>query len=400
MTAPHTGFTLTPLLAVVRGSLHSFAFLAALAAVAAACGDDQEEGASSAQQDTTAAEADAPVSPGEPGLAVEPSGRRVLRAPGLEGRELTAPPPEYTHEEGLVAVPFHLAGEVYETAGAAHEVVGIVRRGTPIEVGRRLFGPGCEGGAWYEVAPFGAVCTERGFNVSAEVDDRGLWVHPPDVSGTRPFRYVKAEEGAPRFFRVPTAEEEAACEAAAAGHGTWPEVVDEPMNGVFLLAIAEEAEGETGTYYRTVANRWVRASDVEDKPLVTMRGELLDEDTQLPLAFVYFEDRPLFEVDGDGVREVGVAQKGARFPFVGEREIDGVRYVLGPDDIAVPAEGVRVVRRIDRPAERIPSDTKWIHVNLAEQTLVAYEGDRPVLATLVSSGKEGYDTPKGTFQHP
>ncbi len=378
----------------MRRFTHIFGLVALVSFVAC----DEDEAAPADETPEVTPEPDAPVSPGEPGLATEPSGRRVLRAPGLEGRELTASPQTYTHEEGLVAVPYHLAGEVYTNASDHHEVRGIVRRGTPIEVGRRLFGPGCEGGAWYEIAPFGAVCTARGFNVSSEVDDRDLWVHPPDVDTTQPFRYVKAEDGAPRFFRVPTAEEEAQCEAAAAGDGPWPEVVDEPMNGVFLLAIAEEAEGESGTYLRTVANRWVRATDVEDKPVVTMRGELLGDGAELPLAFVYFEDRPLFAVEGETAREVGVAQKHARFPFVEEREIDGVSYVLGPDGIAVPSEGVRVVRAFERPADRIPADVKWIHVDLAEQTLVAYEGDTPVLATLVSSGKEGYDTPRGTFQ--
>jgi lipoprotein-anchoring transpeptidase ErfK/SrfK len=35
---------------------------------------------------------------------------------------------------------------------------------------------------------------------------------------------------------------------------------------------------------------------------------------------------------------------------------------------------------------------------LSEQTLVAYEAGRPVYATLVSSGKEGYETPRGLFR--
>jgi lipoprotein-anchoring transpeptidase ErfK/SrfK len=37
-------------------------------------------------------------------------------------------------------------------------------------------------------------------------------------------------------------------------------------------------------------------------------------------------------------------------------------------------------------------------VDLKEQALVAYEPTGPVYATLVSSGKPGYDTDRGTFQ--
>ena len=40
---------------------------------------------------------------------------------------------------------------------------------------------------------------------------------------------------------------------------------------------------------------------------------------------------------------------------------------------------------------------KWIDVSLFEQTLAAYEGDRMVYATLLSSGLPGWDTNTGLF---
>ena len=50
-----------------------------------------------------------------------------------------------------------------------------------------------------------------------------------------------------------------------------------------------------------------------------------------------------------------------------------------------------------RPPQ-IPATDRWIHVSLATQVLVAYEGETPVFATLVSTGKEGHDSPTGVFQ--
>ena len=47
------------------------------------------------------------------------------------------------------------------------------------------------------------------------------------------------------------------------------------------------------------------------------------------------------------------------------------------------------------PAE---PNAAWIEVDLFEQTLAAYEGDRLVYATLVSTGLRGWDTPPGLFQ--
>lgn len=49
------------------------------------------------------------------------------------------------------------------------------------------------------------------------------------------------------------------------------------------------------------------------------------------------------------------------------------------------------------PPDLAPGE-KWIEVDLSEQTLIAYEGDRPVLATMVSTGKEDFDTPAGDFR--
>lgn len=52
------------------------------------------------------------------------------------------------------------------------------------------------------------------------------------------------------------------------------------------------------------------------------------------------------------------------------------------------------------PPEGVGKDEKWIEINLYEQTLMAYEGDRLVYATLVSSGLPGEDfaTETGLFR--
>lgn len=41
---------------------------------------------------------------------------------------------------------------------------------------------------------------------------------------------------------------------------------------------------------------------------------------------------------------------------------------------------------------------RWIEVNLSEQRLTAFEGDMPLVTTLIRSGKEGWRTPTGTFR--
>jgi lipoprotein-anchoring transpeptidase ErfK/SrfK len=57
------------------------------------------------------------------------------------------------------------------------------------------------------------------------------------------------------------------------------------------------------------------------------------------------------------------------------------------------------------PPKDLAAGEKWIDVNIKSQTLVAYEGDRPVFVTAVSTGKEDKDdkqkdhkTPTGTWR--
>jgi hypothetical protein len=67
---------------------------------------------------------------------------------------------------------------------------------------------------------------------------------------------------------------------------------------------------------------------------------------------------------------------------------------------------VDLVKTTPGPAPRdLAPGEKWIDVNIKTQTLVAYEGDKPVYATAVSTGKEDKDdkekdhkTPVGTYR--
>lgn len=54
--------------------------------------------------------------------------------------------------------------------------------------------------------------------------------------------------------------------------------------------------------------------------------------------------------------------------------------------------------RPETPQKMPPLAGKWIEVNLAAQRLTAYEGDWPVMSTLISSGLPRTPTPRGTFE--
>jgi hypothetical protein len=71
-------------------------------------------------------------------------------------------------------------------------------------------------------------------------------------------------------------------------------------------------------------------------------------------------------------------------------------YRIGVDQW-VHSEFVRMFVSSPRP-EGVGPDDKWVEIRLPEQTVIAYEGDRPVLATLTSTGRRGLETEPGLFQ--
>ncbi|MCS7283120.1 MAG: L,D-transpeptidase [Anaerolineae bacterium] len=72
-------------------------------------------------------------------------------------------------------------------------------------------------------------------------------------------------------------------------------------------------------------------------------------------------------------------------------------YLIGPDQW-VEQKNVSVVT-VDPPPAGVRPGERWIEVDLFEQTLAAYEGERMVYATLISSGRVGATpTPPGFYR--
>lgn len=329
---------------------------------------------------------------------------RILPGPSLDdwtpalgpSGEQPAAVPNETYP--LVAVVDSYRAPLYPRPGAAN-AIGWAHVGTWLPAAEVAEdSAGCRQGAWYRTAGGAYLCTEDGFELRDTPPAPPTPDPRPDTTRPSPFRYVKAAtREALRLSRRPTEAEAAAIDAAMQrGDRYSGDLVERRLNGTYLIAtIGKETIAGT-EYLRTVRDMYVRAQDTEPKPTPAMHGERLGDDVQLPLAFV-LDKGPLHCDRGGSLAQCGIAEKHARFPVQSTVERDGARWVQGPDGIALPEAAVRVARRTERPAD-VPADSKWIHVDLAQQTLVAYEGDRPVYATLVSSGQEGFETPTGLYQ--
>ncbi len=73
-------------------------------------------------------------------------------------------------------------------------------------------------------------------------------------------------------------------------------------------------------------------------------------------------------------------------------------YMIGPNQW-LKQTFVAKVQPAPHPKDSAEQDVegRWVAVDLYEQTLVAYDGDKPVFATLVASGLDHFDTNEGLF---
>ena len=329
---------------------------------------------------------------------------RLLRGPSLDdwspvlGPSSAAPAGIPNETYPLVAVVGSYRAPLYPKPGSSH-AIGWAHVGTWLPAAEvDDAGSGCRKGTWYQTTGGAYFCTEDDFELRDAPPAPQAPDPRPDITRPSPFQYVKAStRQALRLERRPTEAEAAAIdEAMLRGERYSGDVVERRLNGTYLIAVIDKETIGGTEYFRTTRDMYVRVQDTEPKPTPAMHGERLGGALQLPMAFV-LDKGPLHCDRGGALDQCGIAEKHARFPVRDTVEIDGAGWVLGADGVALPEAAVRIARRIDRP-DGIPADGKWVHVDLAKQTLVAYEGDEPVYVTLVSSGIKGFDTPAGLYQ--
>ncbi len=145
---------------------------------------------------------------------------------------------------------------------------------------------------------------------------------------------------------------------------------------------------------------WVNRADAEYTPASQFRGVAITDGLDYEFAFVLDMSQIAISRYPGGPRD----NESGRFLQRYEQVIiyatafddEGWRwYMIGPNEW-VKQTFVSKVQRIDRPVT-VPADERWVAVDLYEQNLVAYEGDTPVFATLISSGLPPFDTNEGIF---
>lgn len=125
---------------------------------------------------------------------------------------------------------------------------------------------------------------------------------------------------------------------------------------------------------------------------------------QIGFTLVKHASKLEYDAEKKAVKVIGNVPKQTPVPLTGATmEHKGSLYRQTTEGWWMKASDGTITDPGPKPADLGP-DEKWIDVNLSRKTLVAFEGDRPVFAMLISPGKrsknkaKNHATVKGTFR--
>jgi len=282
-------------------------------------------------------------------------------------------------------------------------------------------GPGCA--TFYPIEPLGFVCVdEKQATLSAEDPVfKTVSAYAPRLSQAAPHRYAESL-GVELQSALPFAP------TAAASWPRLPAFFHEPRRHLLpfsTVAYVEEQQHDAQAWLLSADLLWVKKEQVRLYPEITFHGVELGREWHLPLAFFRAVGARKFRRTESGKFE----RREASFALhevvqLAERvEVArGERYfqTAEGDDWVRERDAVLPVPRTLTPwgarvghedhTGRGPKDPRqtWIEASVLGGWLLAFEGTRPVFATLISAGRGGIPqegkntleisaTPVGTF---
>ena len=333
------------------------------------------------------------------------------------------------------AMGYMRAGAVTGVESGPHGRDGCpVRRGHP------------EGG-WYKVTGGGYVCVggamaqawpQRGFLAPVQPDLDASLPYPYAINYGRTIMYrhvpsrAEIRQYEPWRFERPSADAAVAAAPAETDAGRRarrePEdagvirlsdlrgerggpVVRRMLSGMYVSLDRRVTDRETGErYWHTQTGGYVRDGRLSVlREVSTFQGvDLTDGAHQLPVAWMVSENGFSYRLTPNR-RGASYHRRMPRLSFMQLLDEEPVHigaqtYYAAPEGLGANARSVRRATRREPPTGIGPNE-RWLDVDLDEQVLVAYEGPRPVYATLISSGRrdspgasERFETPAGSFR--
>ena len=293
-----------------------------------------------------------------------------------------AQPYDRPYRIGVTSVRFLRSTEVRKEPRLDAAKIGAVRSGTRSVPLRAQQGDrDCP--RWIEIAPRGWACEDM-----LEPTDQPPSVAQPvaldSVAGDDERSLVPGVYGVVRGTDV---QAYSTGDDVSAGNGR---VLDGPHS----VRAVGTATIDGVRYWRTSQGDLIEASSIVTFSPSKFKGVVVTDPAHMP-AWVRGHDKPRDPVP---VRDAAGKLTGEKLPArtvvtIAELSADGKLARIDTNaDRWLPRRDLRATA-LTTPPPTSAATEKWFDVDVDEQVLVAYEGDKPVYATMISSGKYQHETP-------
>ncbi len=153
--------------------------------------------------------------------------------------------------------------------------------------------------------------------------------------------------------------------------------------------------GPEGEWTQINQDQWVRTEFLTPVTPSTFAGVLLPETLPYPMAWALVHIVPSRTPGAEPISGDAVILRYTKLNLYDVVNVDGWDWYQVGVAQWVEQRDIARVEPVERPAD--VDTTKWVSVDLYEQVAIAYEDQRPVFATLISSGLADWPTNEGLF---
>ena len=167
--------------------------------------------------------------------------------------------------------------------------------------------------------------------------------------------------------------------------------------GLVYVSYSDRVETDSGAYYYLTNGTWIPGDGGRISP-GAFQGKLFSATPRNGFGWVLTETkskrRPEYTSNNPSVQTYYRTQM---VPVYETKVFNGYEWLMIGDQEWVEGRVVSSILPSDEPPLGVTTG-RWIEINLAEQTLAAYDNDQLVYATIISSGVDPYWTRPGLFQ--
>lgn len=159
---------------------------------------------------------------------------------------------------------------------------------------------------------------------------------------------------------------------------------------------------------RSLGRRFAIAADGRLLPADKLKAESASSfhgfelgELGLPVGIVSAEGVKSWDLEGAGARPIEPVERRRLVALTGEiKERAGVRFVRTRQGTWLRSNDLKIAVAPSTLPWFAKRKTRWIDISILSQTLVLYEGARPVYVTMISSGRDGLADPEESFATP